>query len=98
MADEVLELLRAALLNHGGHRGERGRVGLRQAMQVAPGHRRVVVPAAAEEQTVAVDETCKRIGDAIDQRCGQRSSAHTVTRRIDALTSPLPVPDVLEAH
>jgi hypothetical protein len=57
-------------------------------MQVALGHRRVVVPAAAEEQAVAVDETCERIGDAIDQRCGQRSSAHTVTRRIDALTSP----------
>jgi hypothetical protein len=41
-------------------------------MQVALGHRRVVVPAAAEERTIAVDEARKRIGDAIDQRCGQR--------------------------
>jgi hypothetical protein len=88
VADDVLELLRAAALNHAGHRSERGRLRLRQAMQLALRHRRVVGPAAAEEQTVAVDETCKRIGDAIDQRCGQRSSAHTVTRRIDPLTSP----------
>jgi hypothetical protein len=35
-------------------------------MQVALGHRRVVVPAAAEEPAVALDETCKRIRDAID--------------------------------
>jgi hypothetical protein len=35
-------------------------------MQVALGHRRVVVPAAAEERTVAVDEARERIGNAID--------------------------------
>jgi hypothetical protein len=98
IADEVLKLLLAAILNHGGHRGERGRLRLREAMQVALGHRRVVVPAAAEERAVAVDEARERIGDAIDQRSGQRSSAHTVTRRIDALTSPLPVPNVLASQ
>jgi hypothetical protein len=98
IADEVLELLLAAVLNHGGHRGERGRLRLREAMQVALGHRRVVVPAGAEERTIAVDEARERIGDAIDQRSSQRSSAHTVTRRIDTLTSPLPVPDVLGAQ
>jgi hypothetical protein len=35
-------------------------------MQVALGHRRVVVPAAAEKRTVAVDEARERIGNAID--------------------------------
>jgi hypothetical protein len=98
VADEVLEPLLAAVLNHGGHRGERGRLRLCEAMQVALGNRRVVVPAAAEERAVAVDEARERIGDAIDQRSGQGSSAHTVTRRIDALTSPLPVPNVLESQ
>jgi hypothetical protein len=98
MADEVLKLLLAAVLNHGGHRSERGRLRRREAMQVALGHRRVVVPAGAEERAVAVDEAHKRICDAIDQRSAQRSSAHTLTRRIDALTSPLPVPDVLASQ
>jgi hypothetical protein len=35
-------------------------------MQVALGHRRVVVPAVAEEPAVALDEARERIGDAID--------------------------------
>jgi hypothetical protein len=96
VADEVLKLLLAAVLNHGGHRGERGRLRLREAMQLALGHRCVVVPASAEEQAVAVDEARERIRDAIDQRSGQHSSAYTVTRRIDVLLSPLPVPDVLQ--
>ena len=61
-------------------------------------HRRVVVPAAAEERAVAVDEVHERIRDAIDQRSGQGSSAHTLTRRIDLLISPLPVPNVLEVQ
>jgi hypothetical protein len=95
VADEGLELRFAAILNHSSHRNERGRLRLRKPVQVALGHRRVVVPAAAEEPAVAVDEARKRSRDAIDQRCAQRSSAHTLTRRIDALTSPLPVPDVL---
>lgn len=98
VADEMLELLLAAILNHGGHRRERGRLRLGKPVQVALGHRRVVVPAAAEEPAVAVDEARERIGDAIDQRSAQRSSAHTVTRRIDTLTSPLPVPDVLRSQ
>jgi hypothetical protein len=67
-------------------------------MQIAPGHRRVVVPAAAEEPAVAVDEARERIGNAIDQRSGQRSSAHTVTRRIDARTSPSQFRNVLAAN
>ena len=95
VADEMLELLLTAVLNHGGRRGERRLVCLCQAMQVALCHRRVVVPAAAEEPAVALDEARERIGDAVDQRSGQWSSAHAVTRRIDALISPLPVPDVL---
>jgi hypothetical protein len=35
-------------------------------MQVALSDRRIVVPAAAEEPAVAVDEVRERIGDAID--------------------------------
>jgi hypothetical protein len=67
IADEMLELLLAAVLNHGGHRRKRGRRRLREAMQVALCHRCVVVPAAAEEPAVALDEAHERIGDAIDQ-------------------------------
>jgi hypothetical protein len=48
-------------------------------MQVALRHRRIVVPAAAEERAIAVDEARVRIGNAIDQRSAQRLSAHTVT-------------------
>ena len=78
----MLKLLLTAVLNHGSHRGERGRLRLRKAMQIALRHRRIVAPAAAEEPAVAVDEARKRTGDAIDQRSGQGSSTHTVTRRI----------------
>jgi hypothetical protein len=35
-------------------------------MQIALGHRRIVVPTAAEERAVAVDKVRKRIRDAID--------------------------------
>jgi hypothetical protein len=35
-------------------------------MQVALGHRRVVVAAAAEERAVALDEARERIRDALD--------------------------------
>src|SRR3954469_25713481 len=52
VADDVPERLLAAILNHGGHRGECGRFRLRKPMPVALGHRRVVVPAAAEEWAV----------------------------------------------
>jgi hypothetical protein len=67
VADEMLEPLRAAVLNHSSHGSERGRLCLRKPMQVALRHRRVVVPAAAEERAVAVDEARECIGDAIDQ-------------------------------
>jgi hypothetical protein len=70
--------LLAAIFNHGGHRGERGCLGLCKPMQVALGHRRIVVSTAAEEPAIAVDEARERIGNAIDQRSAQRSSAHTV--------------------
>jgi hypothetical protein len=63
----MLELLFATVLNHGGHRGERGRRRLGKTMQVALGHWRVVVPAAAEEPAVALDEARERSGNAIDQ-------------------------------
>ena len=79
VADEVLELLLAAIFNHTGHRGKRGCLGLCKPMQVALRHRRIVVPAAAEERAIAVDEARVRISNAIDQRSAQRLSAHTVT-------------------
>ena len=79
VADEVLKLLRAAILNHGGHRLERGSFRLRQATQIALRHRRVVARAGAEKTAIAVDEARERRSDVIDQRFGQRSSAHTVT-------------------
>jgi hypothetical protein len=48
-------------------------------MQVALRHHGIVVPARAEERTVALDEACERIRNAIDQRYAQRLPAHTVT-------------------
>jgi hypothetical protein len=59
-------------------------------MQIALRHRRVVVRAGAKERAVAIDEVRERIRDTLDQRSVQRSQAHTVTRRIDGFTSPLP--------
>src|SRR6195952_5261893 len=79
VADEMLKLLLAAILNHGAHHGEGSLVRLGQAMQIAPCHRGVVVRAGAKERAVAVDEVRECIRDALDQRCAQRSSAHTVT-------------------
>jgi hypothetical protein len=75
----MLKLLLAAILNHGAHHGEGSLVRLGQAMQIAPCHRGVVVRAGAKERAVAVDEVRECIRDALDQRCAQRSSAHTVT-------------------
>jgi len=75
VADEVLKLLRAAVLNHGSHRSERGHRRLRQPMQVTPRHRRVVARAGTKEPTVAVDHGCERFRNPVDQGCGPRSSA-----------------------
>ena len=49
VADEMLKLLRAATLNHGGHRLERAVLRLRQSAQISARHRRVVAPAGAKE-------------------------------------------------
>jgi len=88
VADEVLELLRAPALNHGSHRGERALFRLRQSAQIARCHRRVVARLGPEEPTVPADHDRECVGNAIDQRSGQTSTAHTVTRRIDLITSP----------
>ena len=87
VADEVLELLRAAAFNHGGHRRERTLLGLRQPVQIAPGHRRAVPRASLKEPAVAAAQGDKCVGDAIHQRSGQRSSAHTVTPRSASVIS-----------
>jgi hypothetical protein len=97
VANEMLELLCATLVNHGGHSSERGLGSLREAMQVALCHRRAVPRPGAKERTVAVDETREGAGDAIDQRCGQPSAAHTVTRRIDGVISPSRA-EILHSH
>jgi hypothetical protein len=68
VADEVLELLLAAILNHSGHRREGRIVRLGQAMQIAPCHRGVVVRAGAKKRAVAVDEARECLRDALDQR------------------------------
>ena len=75
----MLELLRAASLNHGGHRFERAILGLRQSTQVTAGHRRAVARAGAEKMAVTVEEGAECLGDPLDQRFGQLSSTHTVT-------------------
>ena len=87
VADEMLELLRAATFNHGGHRRERAILGLRQAMQIAPRHRGVVPRARAEELAVTAGKAPECLRDPLDQRCGQPSSAHTVTRRTASFIS-----------
>ncbi len=88
VADEVLELLLAALLDHRRHRREGRFLRLREPLQVALRHRRVVPRPRAEEPTVTADEAAERHRDTLDQRCRQPSAAHTVTRRIDGISSP----------
>ena len=75
----MLKLLRAATLNHRGHRLERAILGLRQSAQVSARHRDVVPRAGAEEMAMAVEEHLERLGDSLHQRSGQPSSKHTVT-------------------
>ena len=88
VADEVLELLLAALLDHRRHRREGCFLRLREPLQVALRHRRVVPRPGAEEATVTADEAAERHCDILDQRCRQPSAAHTVTRRSDGISSP----------
>ena len=68
VADEALELLLAAVLNHGGHHREGRRCRLRQPLQATLRHDRVVVRAGAEQRAVAVNEAHERIRNAVDQR------------------------------
>jgi hypothetical protein len=70
LADEMLELLRAATLNHGRHRLERAILRLRQPLQIAARHRRVVPRARAEEKAMAVEEGPERRANSFDQRYG----------------------------
>ena len=87
-ADEMLKLLRTAAFNYGGHRFERTILRLRQPPQVTARHGRVVSRARAEKMTMSVVEGSERRRDLLDQRSGQPSSEHTVTRRIAKPTSP----------
>jgi hypothetical protein len=64
IADEVLELLRAAAFSHGGHRRERAFLGLCQPVQIAPGHRRAVPRASMKEPAEAAAQGHKCVGDA----------------------------------
>ena len=75
----MLELLRAALVNHARHRGEGAVLCLRQSAQIAPCHSRAVAGPGAEEPAVAADEECESVRDLFDQRSGQTLSEHTVT-------------------
>jgi hypothetical protein len=79
VADEVLELLRAACVNQRCHPSEGTVFRLRQSPQVTPCHRRAVARLGPEEPAMAVDEGRKGVRDSLDQRSGQLSSGHTVT-------------------
>ena len=72
-------LLRAAIVNHGRHRGKGTVLRLRQSAQVSSRHHRVVARLGAEELAVAADEDRESIRHRLDQRSGQTSSEHTVT-------------------
>jgi hypothetical protein len=67
VVDEVLELLRAAMLNHGGHRGERAVRRLRQTVQIASRHRSAVSRAGAKQPAVAGAQGRERLRYPIDQ-------------------------------
>ena len=75
----TVELLCAALVNHGRHRHEGAVFRLRQSAQIAPRHRRAVARLGSEEPTIAANEGRESVRDAFDQRSGQPSSGHTVT-------------------
>jgi hypothetical protein len=94
----MLELLRAAVVNHGHHRGEGAIFRLRQSAQIAPRDRRAVARPGAEEPAIAVDEGCERVRNPLDQRFAQPSSGHTVTRRIGSVISPSHSFDSVEPH
>jgi hypothetical protein len=94
----MLELLRAARVNHGRHRGEGAVVRLRQSAQIARRHSRAVARPGAEKPVVAVDKACESVRDPFDQRCGQISSEHTATRRIGSVISPSHSLDSVETH
>jgi hypothetical protein len=79
MADEMLELLRAAIVNHGRHRNERAVLRLCQSAQIASRHRHAVARPGAKEPAITVDKACESVRDPFDQRCGQISFEHTVT-------------------
>ena len=79
IADEMLELLRAACVNHGRHRREGAVFRLRQAAQITPCHRRAVSRLGSEEPAIAIDEGREGVRDPLDQRSGQLSSGHNVT-------------------
>jgi hypothetical protein len=79
VADEMLELLRAAFVNHGCHRGKGAVFRLRQSAQIALRNRCAVARLAAEEPAIAADEECEGVRDPFDQRSGETSSEHTVT-------------------
>jgi len=70
VADEMLKLLRAAILNHSGHRLERTIPRLRKPAQIPTGHRRVVAPASAEEMPMPIEERRELRDDRLRQRYG----------------------------
>jgi hypothetical protein len=66
----MLKLLRAAALNHGGHRLERAVLRLRQPTQISTGHSRVVASARAEEMPMPIQKRRESLADLLDQRYG----------------------------
>jgi len=66
----MLKLLRAAILNHGGHRLERAILRLRKPAQIPTRDRRIVAPAGAEEMPMTVEEGRELRDDRLHQRYG----------------------------
>lgn len=70
VADEMMELLRATLVNYGRHRREGAVRCLRQSAQIASCRRRAVAGLGTEELAVAVYEDDERLRHRTDQRSG----------------------------
>jgi hypothetical protein len=84
----MLKLLGAAPFHHVSHPGKGATSRLRQALEIALRHRRIIASARREQSTVAVNQTMEVLGNCLDQRSCQRSVTNTVTRRTASIIRP----------
>src|SRR5262249_3671651 len=88
VADEMLKLLGAAPFHHVSHPGKGAARRLRQGLQIAPRHRRIIASARRKQSTVAVNHAMEILGNRLDQPSCQRSATNTVTRRTASISRP----------